>query len=111
VTPTPTDPATGGPAGNPSAPDLTPPLPEASPPPPLPTGLAADPDAYDSERNRAARARGLSAPYIAGGRDPEPEAGIQEERRYLRLLLIMVAAIIIGGFVLGIVANVMNGAG
>ena len=95
MTPTPTDPAPG----------------ETSTPSPVSTGLPADPDAYDSERNRAARARGLSAPYIAGGRDPEPEAGIQEERRYLRLLLIMVAAIIIGGFVLGILANVMNGAG
>ena len=39
-----------------------------------------------SERNAAARARGLAAPYIPGGRDPDPEAGLQEERRYLRLL-------------------------
>jgi hypothetical protein len=86
-------------------------VPEASSPPPSPVLLPPDPDAYDSERNRAARARGLSAPYIAGGRDPEPEVGIEEERRYLRLLLIMVTTIIIGGFVLGIIANLMNGAG
>jgi len=88
---------------------MAPDEPETSPPaPPSPGLLPPDPDAYDSERNRAARARGLSAPYIPGGRDPDPEAGIQEERRYLRLLLIMVAAIIIGGFVLGIIANLMN---
>jgi hypothetical protein len=104
-TPTPTDPATGDPTGvAPDAPPAAPPTPSS------PILLPPDPDAYDSERNVAARARGLSAPYIAGGRDPEPEVGIQEERRYLRLLLIMVAVIIIGGFVLGIIANLMSGA-
>ena len=73
--------------------------------------LPPDPEAYDSERNRLARARGLSAPYIAGGRDPDPEAGRQEERHYLRLLLIMVGVIIAGGFVLGILANLMSAGG
>jgi hypothetical protein len=63
--------------------------------------LAPDPEAYDEERNAAARARGLSAPYIAGGRDPDPDAGLREERFYGRLLLIMFVAIVIGGFVLG----------
>ena len=63
--------------------------------------LPADPAAYDSERNAAARARGLSAPYIAGGRDPAPDAGLREERFYGRLVLIMFIAIVIGGFVLG----------
>jgi len=67
-----------------------------------------DPAEYDSERNAAARARGLAAPYIAGGRDPDPEAGLEEERRYLRLLLIMVGVIIAAGFVLGILANVIS---
>ena len=38
--------------------------------------LPPDPEAYDAERNVAARARGLAAPYIPGGRDPEPEAGL-----------------------------------
>ena len=65
-----------------------------------------DPSEYDTERNAAARARGLRAPYIQGGRDPEPEEGLREERYYLRLLLIMVVAIIVGGFVLGIIVNV-----
>lgn len=75
------------------------------------TPLPADPAEYDTERNALARARGLDAPYIAGGRDPEPEAGLREERRLLRLLLVMVGAIIAGGFVLGIIANLMEAMG
>ena len=75
-----------------------------APPPP-------DPAEYDTERNALARARGLTAPYIAGGHDPDPEAGLREERRLLRLLLIMVGTIIAGGFVLGIIANLMAATG
>jgi hypothetical protein len=63
--------------------------------------LPPDPAAFDTERNAAARARGLSAPYIAGGRDPVPDTGLREERFYGRLLLIMFIAIVLGGFVLG----------
>jgi hypothetical protein len=70
--------------------------------------LPPDPVAYDSERNAHARARGLAAPYIAGGRDPDPDAGRREERFYGRLLLIMVAVIVASGFVLGIIANVIG---
>jgi hypothetical protein len=70
--------------------------------------LPPDPAAYDSERNAAARARGLAAPYIAGGRDPDPDSGRREERYYGRLLLIMVVVIVAAGFVLGIVANVIG---
>ena len=70
--------------------------------------LPPDPVAYDSERNAAARARGLAAPYIAGGRDPDPDSGRREERYYGRLLLIMVVVIVAAGFVLGIVANVIG---
>jgi hypothetical protein len=77
-------------------------------PTPPPTELPPDPAAYDSERNAAARARGLAAPYIAGGRDPDPDSGRREERYYGRLLLIMVVVIVAGGFVLGIVANVIG---
>lgn len=76
-----------------------------------PGPLPPDPDAYDAERNVAARARGLSAPYIEGGRDPDPEAARREERFLGRLLLIMVAAIVAGGFVLGILANVIGALG
>jgi hypothetical protein len=63
--------------------------------------LPPDPEAYDSVRSQHARARGLAAPYIAGGRDPEPEAGRREERFYGRLLLLMVVAVVLGGFVIG----------
>jgi hypothetical protein len=66
--------------------------------------LPPDPAAYDSPRATAARARGLAAPYIAGGRDPEPERGLREERFYGRILIAMVAIIVLAGFVLGIVA-------
>jgi hypothetical protein len=59
----------------------------------------------EEERAASARARGLSAPYIAGGRDPDPDSGLREERFYGRLLLLMVAVIVGAGFILGIVAN------
>ena len=36
--------------------------------------LPPDPDRYDDPRAELARARGLEAPYIPGGEDPEPEA-------------------------------------
>lgn len=73
--------------------------------------LPPDPEAYDSERNAHARARGLAAPYIAGGRDPDPDAGRHEERFYGRLLLIMVAVIVASGFLLGILANIIGALG
>lgn len=87
-----------------------PPAPAPESPPAQPP-LPPDPEAFDSERNAHARARGLAAPYIAGGRDPDPEAGRREERFYLRLLLIMVGAIVAGGFVLGIIANIIGALG
>jgi len=70
--------------------------------------LAADPDAYDSPRAVQARARGLSAPYIAGGTDPDPEAGRREERRYLRILLVMVVVVVLSGFVLGFLGQLLG---
>lgn len=73
--------------------------------------LPPDPAEYDTERNALARARGLTAPYIAGGRDPDPETSLREERRLLRLLLLMVGAIVAGGFVLGIIANLLAATG
>jgi len=70
--------------------------------------LPPDPEAYDTERNAHARARGLAAPYIAGGRDPQPEVGRNEDRLYGRLLLAMIVLIVIGGFLIGIVANLLG---
>ena len=64
--------------------------------------LPPDPAAYDSARARIARAKGLEAPYIAGGRDPDPAAGLAEERRYGKLLLAMIVVLVFGGFVVGI---------
>jgi hypothetical protein len=67
-----------------------------------------DPEKYDSPRAELARARGLDAPYIPGGEDPEPEAGLRDDRRYTRLLVIMVIVILAGGFVLGILGNILT---
>ena len=71
--------------------------------------VRADPEAYDSARSSQARARGLSAPYIAGGLDPDMEATRRRERRYLRALVAMVVVIVLAGFVLGILANLLGG--
>jgi hypothetical protein len=71
--------------------------------------LPPDPAAYDSDRATQARARGLSAPYIAGGRDPDPEATRRIERPYLLLLVAMIVVIVLGGFVLGILGIALGG--
>ena len=81
-------------------------------PEPLPPArLPPDPVAYDSPRASIARERGLSAPYIAGGRDPDPSAGRQQERFYGRLLVIMVVALVLAGFVLGILDSLLTNSG
>lgn len=67
-----------------------------------------DPDEYDSPRATQARARGLAAPYIAGGDDPDIEAARREERRYVRILVAMIVIVIAAGFVLGIVAKLLG---
>jgi hypothetical protein len=74
-----------------------------------PAGLPPDPGEFDSPRARIARAKGLEAPYIAGGRDPDPEAGLREERHYGKLLLAMVIGLMFGGFVIGIAIAVTLG--
>ena len=60
-----------------------------------------DPLAYDSPRAVRAREKGLQAPYIAGGDDPDPVAGRAEERRLGRLLVVMIVTIVASGFVIG----------
>jgi hypothetical protein len=62
-----------------------------------------------SPRAQLARARGLSAPYIPGGHDPNPEQGLREERHYMRLLIWMVVAIVGGGFALSILYVLVTG--
>ncbi len=84
---------------------------EPSPSPAEPPTLPPDPDAYDSPRAVRARAKGLQAPYIAGGNDPDPAAGLAEERHYARLLLGMAIAIVASGFVIGTVIALIGPAG
>ena len=67
--------------------------------------LPPDPQAYDTERSAAARRRGLATPYIPGGRDPDQATAETEDRRYVRILLIMVIVIVLAGFVLGVLAQ------
>ncbi len=67
---------------------------EPAPPLPPPT----------SQRDAIARAKGLPGPTIAGGGDPDLEETLERERPLVRLLVIMIVAIVIGGFVLGAVA-------
>ncbi len=71
-----------------------------TPSPPAPE-LPPDPLAYDSPRAVRAREKGLQAPYIAGGLDPDPAAGRAEERRLGRLLVVMIVVIVSSGFVIG----------
>lgn len=59
-------------------------------------------EVYDSPRAVRARAKGLAAPFIPGGEDPDPAAGLAEERHFGRLLLLMVVAMVGAGFVIGI---------
>ena len=74
-----------------------------------PGTLPADPVEYDSARAQMARAKGLEAPYIAGGRDPDPGPGLREERYYGKLLLAMVVTLILAGFVLGVALVIATG--
>ena len=71
--------------------------------------LPPDPVEYDSARAQIARAKGLEAPYIAGGRDPDPEPALREERYYGKLLIAMVLALILAGFVMGVVIAIATG--
>lgn len=88
-----------------SAPEPAP-APESAPGQPRPLDAARASDA----RAVLARKRGLPGPYITGGEDADPSAGRSEERRYGTLLVAMVVAIVLAGFVLGIV-GVLLGAG
>jgi hypothetical protein len=73
----------------------------------VPSDLPHDPIAYDSPRAERARAKGLHAPYIAGGDDPGLPAARAEERRLGRILLAMVIAIVSAGFIIGIAVTLL----
>jgi hypothetical protein len=62
----------------------------------------------DDPRSEAARRRGLDAPFIPGGRDPEPERGRREERLYLRLLIAMIVVVVLAGYVLGFIGQALG---
>ncbi len=78
---------------------------------PARTDLPPDPSEYDSPRAVRARAKGLLAPYIAGGTDPDPGPAIAEERRYGKLLVAMVVTIVAAGFVVGTLLALIGPAG
>ena len=84
--------------------------PPSLPAPTAPT-LPPDPVAYDSPRAVRAREKGLQAPYIAGGNDPDPGLGLAEDRRYGRLLIAMAAVIVASGFIIGTVIALIGPAG
>ncbi len=73
-----------------------------------PAPLPPDPRKYDAPRNVAARHRGLEAPYIAGGDDPDLVETLRRERRDVRILVGMAIAIVLLGFVLGIVGAIVS---
>jgi hypothetical protein len=62
-----------------------------------------------TERELAARRRGLDSAYIAGGEDPDPERTRREEARYIRLLVLMVVAIVGGGLLVTFVGLALAG--
>ena len=84
---------------------------ETDPDPKTASTLPPDPLAYDSPRAVLAREKGLQAPYIAGGDDPDPAAGLAQDRRYVRLLVAMTVAIVASGFVIGTVIALIGPAG
>jgi hypothetical protein len=70
--------------------------------------LPPDPVQYDAERNVHARKRGLPQPYISGGNDPHLGETLQHERRYVRILVAMAIAIVVLGFVLGVLSALLG---
>jgi hypothetical protein len=65
-----------------------------------------------TERDLAARARGLKSAYIPGGTDPDLERTRRAEARYVRLLVGMVVLIVGSGLIVSLVGLAMGyGAG
>jgi hypothetical protein len=60
-------------------------------------------------RDALARAKGMPGAEIAGGTDPDLEATLARERPYVRLLILMVVAIALAGFLLGAIAVTVSG--
>ena len=98
--------ASPGESSNPTAVRDDPPADATAPPRPM---TMADYNEAVAPRGQMARARGLDAPYIPGGRDPHPEATARSERRSMQLLILMVALIVAGGFIISIVGFIVTG--
>jgi hypothetical protein len=64
-----------------------------------------------TERDLAARARGLSSAYIEGGEDPDLAQTQRREARYRRLLIGMIALIVGLGLIVTIVGLFVPGVG
>jgi hypothetical protein len=107
-----TDPAPAG-ATDPA------PEPHATDPAPGPRTLAGErgtpgiPRASDDRAERGTpgvptRPRGLSAPLIPGGQDPDLDETLRRQRPYMRLLIGMVVVIVGGTLVLTILALISS---
>jgi hypothetical protein len=64
-----------------------------------------------SERDLAARARGLSSAYIEGGDDPDLAETRRREARYRRLLIGMIVLIVGLGLIVTVVGLFVPGVG
>ena len=64
-----------------------------------------------TERELAARARGLDSAYIPGGDDPELEATRRQEARWMRLLLLMVIVIVGSAAIVTLVGLIVSAGG
>ena len=62
-----------------------------------------------SPRAQLARARGLSAPYIPGGTDPDAAETAVRERPYMNLLIAMVVAIVGSALLVSIAGLILTG--
>jgi hypothetical protein len=69
---------------------------------------SAIPSAAYTARAQIARDKGLPGMYIEGGEDPDLHATLERERPYTRLLVGMVLAIVLGGFVLGVIGFLVS---
>ena len=73
-----------------------------------PTPLPPDPVQYDAVRNEHARKRGLpSSRTSPAATDPDLPETLARERPYVLLLIAMVIAIVLIGFVLGVVDAIL----
>lgn len=71
--------------------------------PAAPVAGAPIPSQAYTARAEIAREKGLPGLYITGGDDPDIQQTVDRERPFVRLLVAMVIAIVLGGFILGLI--------